>query len=140
MKMTYPDLFEQLWLLYPKRIGGNPKRKAFNAYKARLREGVLYDDLKSAVLRYYKFCKATGKIDTEWTQRASTFFGAQGEAWLEDWEPPEIKQEWEKIPSDNEKLWDWANKHNFSGPGSLTYYQYRGELQKEVEKRIAQTR
>jgi len=89
--MNYPEEFEQLWKIYPKRCGGNPKRKAFNAYKARLREGVIYSDLQAAVLRYYNFCKETGKLDTEFTQRASTFFGAQGEAWLEDWALPKVE-------------------------------------------------
>lgn len=92
--IKYTQDFEQLWKIYPSRAGGNPKRAAYTAFKARLREGVLYSDLQAAVLRYYNFCKQTGKIDTEYTQRASTFFGAQGEAWLESWAVPvkEVKE------------------------------------------------
>ena len=72
--------------------------------------------------------------------QAATFFSANTESWCEDWELPKEKQEWEKIPSDNEKLWDWAKKWNFSEPGSLTYYQYRGVLQTEVERRALHER
>src|SRR5699024_11559609 len=38
-QFQYPQEFEDLWALRPRRDGGNPKRQAFNAYKARLREG-----------------------------------------------------------------------------------------------------
>ncbi len=137
--MNYPENFETLWGLYPRRIGNNPKRKAYNAYNARVKQGYDHNSMINGLKRYCVFCEKTGIINTSYVMHASTFLGLD-ENFLEEWEPPEIKQEWEKMPSDNEKLWDWANKHNFSGPGSLTYYQYRGVLQKEVEKRIAQAK
>ncbi|HAG5708240.1 TPA: helix-turn-helix domain-containing protein, partial [Escherichia coli] len=36
----YSPEFEQAWLAYPKRAGGNSKSAAFKAWKARLNEGV----------------------------------------------------------------------------------------------------
>ncbi|EFG5126468.1 helix-turn-helix domain-containing protein, partial [Escherichia coli] len=36
----YSPEFEQAWLVYPKRAGGNSKSAAFKAWKARLNEGV----------------------------------------------------------------------------------------------------
>jgi len=91
--MNYPEDFEQLWKIYPKRCGGNPKRKAFNAYKARLREGVIYSDLQAGVLRYYNFCNGTAKIGSEYVMQTATFFGLN-ECWAESWElpKPEIKE------------------------------------------------
>ena len=91
--MKYPDEFEQLWKIYPKRAGNNPKRKAFNAYKARLREGVRYEALQAGILRYYNFCRQTDRIGSEYVQQVATFFGLN-EAWDEAWEPPkkEIKE------------------------------------------------
>lgn len=35
----YSPEFEQAWLAYPKRAGGNSKSAAFKAWKARLNEG-----------------------------------------------------------------------------------------------------
>ena len=91
--MEYPEEFEQLWKIYPRRAGGNPKRKAFNAYKARLREGVRYEALQAGVLRYYNFCRETDRIGSEFVQQTATFFGLN-EAWDEDWALPkkEIKE------------------------------------------------
>ncbi|HFU2176866.1 TPA: phage replisome organizer, partial [Escherichia coli] len=39
-RVDYPDVFEQVWREYPLRAGANPKKSAFSAWKARLREGV----------------------------------------------------------------------------------------------------
>ncbi len=38
-RVDYPDVFEQVWREYPLRAGANPKKSAFSARKARLREG-----------------------------------------------------------------------------------------------------
>ena len=86
--MTYPDLFEQIWLLRPKRLGGDPKPLAFKQYKARIKQGVTHGELKAGYIRYAGFCDKTGKTGTEYVMRAATFFGVNNEAWMEDWEPP----------------------------------------------------
>jgi hypothetical protein len=94
--MNYTEDFEQLWKIYPKRAGSNPKPKAFKAFNARLKEKVLYSDLQAGLLRYYNFCKQTGILRTSYVMQAATFFSANSEAWLETWELP--KQEEKKEP------------------------------------------
>ena len=49
----YSPEFEQAWLAYPKRAGGNSKSAAFKAWKARLNEGVnpISANLRVVVLR-----------------------------------------------------------------------------------------
>lgn len=71
----YPPDFEQVWQEYPRRAGANPKRAGFSAWHARRREGVSPDVMLDGVRRYAKFLGVTGKLDTEFVQRASTFFG-----------------------------------------------------------------
>ena len=85
--MTYPDLFEQLWLLRPHRIGNNPKRKAFHAYNARIKEGYEHLDMINGLKRYTSFCKVSGMIGTPYIMHMSTFLG-KDENFLEEWEPP----------------------------------------------------
>ncbi|EFH9080685.1 phage replisome organizer [Escherichia coli] len=74
-RVDYPDVFEQVWLEYPLRAGANPKKSAFSAWKARLREGVPPEAMLDGVRRYARYLAATGKTGTEFVQRATTFFG-----------------------------------------------------------------
>jgi len=92
--INYTEEFEQLWKILPKRIGGNPKPLAFKQFKARLKQGVEYNDLKAGAARYANFCDKTGKTGTEWVLRAATFLGVNNESWAETWELPkqEIKE------------------------------------------------
>ncbi|MCH7142130.1 phage replisome organizer, partial [Escherichia coli] len=53
----------------------NPKKSAFSAWKARLREGVPPEAMLDGVRRYARYLAATGKTGTEFVQRATTFFG-----------------------------------------------------------------
>lgn len=83
-QFQYPQEFEDLWALRPRRDGGNPKRQAFNAYRARLREGHTHDEMLEGMLRYVKHQEAAGNIDTPYVQQLATFFGpslAFTEAW-----------------------------------------------------------
>jgi len=91
--MTYPDQFEQLWLLRPQRIGNNPKRKAYNAYNARLKEGHTHSDIVEGLKRYVAFCEVSGAINTPYVMHMSTFLGPD-ENFTEEWLPPkpEIKE------------------------------------------------
>ncbi|MCG8004678.1 MAG: hypothetical protein JAY88_14660 [Candidatus Thiodiazotropha lotti] len=43
--------------------------------------------------------------------------------------------EWASVPADDRKLWDWAKRHKYSGPGTMTNAQYRAVLRTEVEQR-----
>lgn len=74
-RVDYPDGFEQVWREYPLRAGANPKKSAFSAWKARLREGVPPEAMLDGVRRYAGYLAATGKAGTEFVQRATTFFG-----------------------------------------------------------------
>ncbi|EJH1371035.1 helix-turn-helix domain-containing protein, partial [Escherichia coli] len=47
----YSPEFEQAWLAYPKRAGGNSKSAAFKAWKARLNEGVNPETMLEGVKR-----------------------------------------------------------------------------------------
>lgn len=81
----YPADFLALWALYPKRHGGNSKREAFLAWRARLRAGVPAEVLHAGVERYAAFCAADGKVGTPYVMQASTFLGP-GERYLEPWD------------------------------------------------------
>src|SRR5699024_5530932 len=84
-QFQYPQEFEDLWALRPRRDGGNPKRQAFNAYKARLREGHTHDEMLEGMLRYAKHQEAAGNIDTPYVQQLATFFGPSL-AFTESWD------------------------------------------------------
>ncbi len=85
--IEYPWEFQKLWAMYPKRAGGNPKRKAFKAYQARLNQGYQYDDMHAGVLRYSLYCAATDRFGTEFIMQAATFFGPD-ERFLEPYDLP----------------------------------------------------
>ncbi|WP_417315660.1 hypothetical protein [Cycloclasticus pugetii] len=87
-KPPYPHEFELAWQKYPKRPGSNPKRQAFNAWKARLKED--YDPalILAGVIRYAKFCASTGKANTEFVMQAVRFFGPSCE-FENEWTPPD---------------------------------------------------
>lgn len=71
----YPDEFEKTWQAYPRRLGDNPKRKAFRAWSARVKEGSTADEIHAGVVRYASFVRHTGKENTETVKHAATFFG-----------------------------------------------------------------
>lgn len=84
-KKEYPDEFNNAFSIYPRRQGDNPKKKAFSAWKARLRDGSTADEMTSGVMRYLAFCQAEGNIGTQYIKQAATFFGPD-KAFLESWE------------------------------------------------------
>lgn len=81
-------VFARCWIKYPKRAGGNPRGPAFEAWRARVREGTSPDDLESAVERYAAFCSATGKTGTEYVMQGAAFFGPKKRGFEETWEIP----------------------------------------------------
>jgi hypothetical protein len=72
---SYPDAFEVLWKAYPKRIGGNPKDKAYSAYRSRLAEEHPAAEILDGVSRYARYCELTGKVGTEFVMQTKTFLG-----------------------------------------------------------------
>ena len=79
--------FERIWLKRPKRGGGDPKKAALKAFDARIKQGAKIQDIEAGVERYFRYIEATGKADTEFVQRFSTFLGPN-ENYLEPWEAP----------------------------------------------------
>jgi hypothetical protein len=73
--MPYTPDFETAWRAYPARDGGNPKRRAFKAWCARLREGADPAELIRAAGEYADDCRRRGKLGTEFVMQAATFFG-----------------------------------------------------------------
>lgn len=74
-KPDYPGWFEEIWNAYPQRNGSNDKRRAFHAAQARIKSGKEPALLMAAVNRYKAFVIANGRIGTEYTMQAATFFG-----------------------------------------------------------------
>jgi len=97
----HADEFSELWKIYPKRAGSNPKPKALQAYGARIREGVKPEDIRAGLERYVVFCEATDKIGTETVMQAARFFGP-GREWENEFKPPLPKV---KLPTDSPSLW-----------------------------------
>lgn len=78
--------FMAAWSIYPKRMGGNPRKMAWKAWKARLRAGeATSQELVDATRGYAKFCDSEHKTGTQYVLMASTFYGS-GEPWRE-WLP-----------------------------------------------------
>lgn len=86
-RSDYPPEFEAAWAAYPRRSGDNPKRKAFECWSARRKEGTDPAELLAAVGRYADWCEGTGKVDTETVMQAKRFFGPD-KPFLNSWELP----------------------------------------------------
>lgn len=71
----YSPEFEQAWKDKPRREGGNSKKAAHKAWKARIREGANVNDLVDGMERYRKFCEAKKIIGTDKVKMMATFWG-----------------------------------------------------------------
>lgn len=80
---SFESDFEAVWLLYPKRTGGNSKPNAKAAYIARRKEGVSAEALAEGVRRYAAYC-AVHCPDRKYIKQASTFFGP-GAHYADEW-------------------------------------------------------
>lgn len=108
-KGDYSTDFEEAWDLYPDREGGNPKKAAFKAWKARIAEDIEPAELIGATARYAEYCDNKGKIGTEFVMQASTFYGPN-ERWRESYEvqdeeawAPQLFEEIEPLPEVSEE-------------------------------------
>ncbi|MDP5211142.1 hypothetical protein [Microbulbifer sp. 2205BS26-8] len=66
--------FAQLWKIYPKRAGGNPKVGALKTYRT-LRKQFPFEPIRAGLVRYASYCAATGDTGTRYVKQAKTFFG-----------------------------------------------------------------
>lgn len=99
-KHEYTPVFEIAWQHYPKRSGGNSKPKAFKAWTARTKQGVKTHEMADGVVRYHKYCVASGKLNTEYVMQASTFFGPDNH-YVEPWIIPSGGNHATRQPVDN---------------------------------------
>ena len=83
--MTYPAAFEELWEAYPRRTPDNPKRMAYKAWLARIKEGTAPETLLACTKEYAHTMGSMGKIGTPYIMQAATFLGPN--ARFEDYEP-----------------------------------------------------
>lgn len=130
---AYTHEFEELWKLYPSRGPGcsNPKKNAYNAYRARLRDGYTHDQMYQGVHGYRDVCEFTNKINTELVMQASRFLGPNLE-FMQEWTRPVRKL---KLPTDDSQLPSFAADHGFSQPRpGENYYDYRRRLQREIDR------
>ena len=106
----YPDWFEDIWAVYPKREGSNPKQKAWSAVKARK-----YDDERHMMIvgakRYADYCEVMVE-DKRFIMQAARFFGTNKE-YLNDWTVPTTT---ESMPKNNDDLKAWAVDKGFRNP------------------------
>lgn len=77
--------FEEIWAIYPKREGGNPKHDALKSYRARRRASVSHQDVLEGVKRYTAYCEAKKWLKTAFVKQAAAFLGP-AEHYLESWE------------------------------------------------------
>ena len=89
---VYSEQFEDVWKIYPKRSGSNPKNKAYSAYCKRIEEGSAWIELKVGVEKYAAYCDAQETTGTSFVMHASTFFGLDMH-YLYDWTIPKKKPE-----------------------------------------------
>jgi hypothetical protein len=81
---SYTADFEHAWSLYPTRPGAS-KREAFQAWSARLKDGVGVEILLAGVRRYAGYVSAM-KTEPQFIKQPKSFFGP-GEHYLADWTP-----------------------------------------------------
>lgn len=118
------EVFDQLWKVYPKRNGSNPKAKALKALTARLREGVTVDALRSGLDRYATWCAKTGKIGTETVMQASRFFGP-GKEWENPWDGPPLKA---RKPRNDDEWLKLAAELNITAHVGETWPQFKDRI------------
>lgn len=80
----YPDNFEACWELYPNRSGGNPKKAAYRAWRARVRNGADPEELEEGTRRYAEHVRREGMEGGRYVKQAKTFYGPD-EWFREEW-------------------------------------------------------
>ncbi|WP_136678631.1 hypothetical protein [Neptunomonas sp. XY-337] len=80
----YPKEFEWIWQQRPRREGSDPKRKAFQACNARIKQGATWRELAEGMKRYAAYCEAKSILNTEFVKTMASFFGPD-EHYTNDW-------------------------------------------------------
>ncbi|QSM00577.1 DNA replication protein [Oceanospirillum phage vB_OliS_GJ44] len=97
-KNEYTPEFEEIWKEKPNRAGSNPKRSAFKAYKARLKDNATPEEILAGLLRYKKHLEEQQKLNTPFVMQMATFLGPD-EHFREQWtfNTPKPEQQTRKI-------------------------------------------
>ena len=119
---SYPETFHAFWEAYPARCGGNPKRSAFKAWNARIREGFDPQQMIHGAKSYAAYCDAMEQTRTPYVMQAATFLGPD-HRFLEDYTPPPAKK-----PNTND---EWLALANEKGIQARV-----GESMPEFKKRV----
>jgi len=82
---SYPLEFEQVWAIYPKREGDNPKKPAYQAWSARLKDGYNEGEIRLGTERYAAYCAGKEMVGSSFVMQAKRFFGP-GLSFLNTWE------------------------------------------------------
>lgn len=82
--------FAEFRLAYPPRAGSQRWRDAERASNARVSEGHVPREMIDGAIRYANYCRAQGKLRTEYVLQAATFLGPN-KPFLEPWTPPPTK-------------------------------------------------
>jgi len=126
----YPGEFLDVWRIYPKRSGSNPKGKAFSAFNKRIDEGDSWHELFDGAENYHRYCDATGKVGTEFVMQAATFFGPERH-YENDWTIPASVTK-AKVPKDNDEMLSWAVNRGMRQPHQgESWNQYRAYVEGE---------
>lgn len=94
-----PESFAAIWAAYPKRGGGNSRKMALRAFRARLAKGADPDAILAGVQQYAEYVRAVGDEGTKYVMQAATFLGPD-EHYAEPWSLPKARapkpgtQEW----------------------------------------------
>jgi hypothetical protein len=117
--------FERAWSSYPKRAGGNSKQDALKAWRARLKEGHLAEEMRAGIERYQAYCEAVGNIGTQFVKQTETFLGT-GKHFQDEWAIPK-----QKAPTAGKQTSGPSTKGNNHEASQRTY--------QSVQERIRQS-
>ena len=118
--------FNKFWSIYPKKVAKKPAKSAWKRL-SHYRQHIALRDMELG--RYNGTEKA-------YIPNAATYLNQ--ERWEDEIiEQPRQKEEWEKMPREDENLVTWARKHGFPQPNDLdSYFQYRQKLGQKIKERL----
>lgn len=131
-KPQYPGEFEWIWNHKPERAGGNGKKSAYNACRARIKAGATWRELAEGLKRYVAHCKSEGKLGTPYVMQMATFFGPD-EHFRNEWLPASKPQQPTAAPS-NLKIISAADKAELTAEEKQAIAKTREDLKKLTEK------
>lgn len=136
----YEPEFEELWKAYPARNGSNPKWKAQQCWRARIKEARAKDRLLArdemdkmlhGAKRYAAWCEATGKTGTEMVMQATRFLGTSRE-FLNTWAIPAPEPEVIKLPRDNDELVKFAAERGIETRPGENWWDFRRRVEDAI--------